>query len=89
MTAYESPEERRQRAGIIEVPLPGKSAKKLNGGSHNGAERRHGNGATRGQIEGVDFRPEIEVSQSRAGPVGTVAGRACTGLCVGFSLHDE
>ena len=57
---YESPEERRQRAGIIEVPLPGKSAKKLNGGSHNGAERRHGNGATRGQIEGVDFRPEIE-----------------------------
>ena len=57
---YESPEERRQRAGIIEVPLPGKSAKKLNGGSHNGAERRDGNGATRGQIEGVDFRPEIE-----------------------------
>ena len=65
---YESPEERRQRAGIIEVPLPGKSAKKLNEGSHNGAERRHGNGATRGQIEGVDFRPEIEFSQSRAGP---------------------
>src|ERR1700722_5217273 len=34
MSTYESPEERRQRAGIIEVPLPGKSAKKLNGGSH-------------------------------------------------------
>ena len=34
MTAYETPEERRQRAGIVEVPVPGKSAKKLNGGSH-------------------------------------------------------
>ena len=34
MTAYETPEERRQRAGIVEVPLPGKGAKKLNGGSH-------------------------------------------------------
>jgi Domain of unknown function (DUF927) len=34
MSTYESPEERRQRAGIVEVPLPGKGAKKLNGGSH-------------------------------------------------------
>ena len=77
---YESPEERRQRAGIIEVPLPGKSAKKLNGGSHNGAERRHGNGASLAWFQSQTFQ---------AGPVGTVAGRACTGLCIGFSVHYE
>jgi hypothetical protein len=74
MTAYESPEERRQRAGIVEVPLPGKSAKKLNGGSHPTGSPPAADAPT--------DKPELRKNASPRGPKGVFHGTFLRGVPV-------
>ena len=88
---YESPEERRQRVGIIEVPLPGKSAKKLNGGSHltapnvgtGMAQRAAGKSRSRFQTWEIESH-KAERAQSEPLPVAPAPAYVSV-----FSVHYE